>query len=355
METTKIQIGGSVKEVVIFAGGYDTNQDTALTTTQDSIGNAIYIADMRTGNLLWWGSSDTSATERFTDMQYSIPSDIALVDVNLDGIMDQFYVGDMGGQIWRFDVNHSASGYSDLISGGVMADFSGSAQSEARRFYYQPDIALVSLDNKYHLAISIGSGYRAHPLNLNIEDRFYSLRTPYVYGAPPGYGIEDADGNFDPVTEDDLADVTDEMEPDMTGKAGWMIRMELGGEKIISRSVTLDGNIIFTAYRPEKPSSACATALGGGVVYAVSVIDGSPALEADDDEDADKELRVIDLNHGGIPPEATVLFPSDVDNGNDITPIILVGPEQPEELKEITNRFMRTSETFWQNNPEGQD
>ncbi|MDO6461387.1 PilC/PilY family type IV pilus protein [Granulosicoccaceae sp. 1_MG-2023] len=355
VEATKIRINGETKEVVIFGGGYDTNQDDALSTTEDSVGNAIYIADMRTGERLWWASNDNNATERLTDMKYSIPSDIATLDVDLDGILDQFYVGDMGGQIWRFDLDQTATSYSDLATGGVMADFSGTEQADARRFYYPPDVALISADNSYQLAISIGSGYRAHPLNLIIEDRFYSLRTPYVFTAPPEYGFEDADGNFEPATEDNLADVTDDLEPDMTGKNGWMLRMEESGEKVISTSVTLNNNVIFTAYRPEQASTACATALGGGVVYAVSVLDGSPALEAEDGEEADTELRVVELSQGGIPPEATVLFPSDVDNSNDITPIILVGAEQPEELKELTGDLGLTRRTFWQNNPEGQD
>jgi type IV pilus assembly protein PilY1 len=37
-------------------------------------------------------------------MIYSIPSDIACIDTKGDNFIDRFYVGDMGGRIWRFDI-----------------------------------------------------------------------------------------------------------------------------------------------------------------------------------------------------------------------------------------------------------
>ena len=45
-----------------------------------------------------------------------------------------------------------------------------------RRFYNPPDVSLVRTESDTYLSVSIGSGYRAHPLNTTTQDRFYSVR-----------------------------------------------------------------------------------------------------------------------------------------------------------------------------------
>lgn len=45
------------------------------------------------------------------------------------------------------------------------------------------------------MSVSIGSGYRAHPLSTDTEDRIYSLRLPKLVDSPTGTVI----------TEDNLA------------------------------------------------------------------------------------------------------------------------------------------------------
>ena len=36
----------------------------------------------------------------YSEMVYSMPSDPRLLDVDDDGLVDQIYIGDMGGQLW---------------------------------------------------------------------------------------------------------------------------------------------------------------------------------------------------------------------------------------------------------------
>ncbi|MCB1755068.1 MAG: VWA domain-containing protein [Gammaproteobacteria bacterium] len=350
-EPTQVRIGGTIRNVLIFAGGYDTNQDNVTSITPDSVGNSIYMVDAITGSLVWSaGLTGSGATETFSDMQYSMPADVTIVDTDLDKdrIADQLYIGDMGGQIWRFDINKHASSASDLVTGGVMAKLSGSGIQDARRFYYSPDIALISTNGNASLAISIGSGWRAHPLDLEVQDRFYMIKSNAIYSAPAGYGKDNGNGNFSPITESDLQDVTDDLEADMSSSEGWRLDMEMPGEKVLSKSVTINNQVVFTSYRPEQAATACSTSLGGGAVYTVSVIDGSPTINLDghgSDEDLTKNDRVSELSHGGIPPEAIALFPSDVDNGNGIDPILLIGPEQFD-----LNFGNLTQRTFWQSN-----
>jgi len=349
--STRVRIGGTEKDVLLFAGGYDTNQDHVNIRTPDAVGNALYMVDIHTGNLIWnAGPSGSGAKAEFSDMNYSMPADISAIDTDLDGLADQMYIGDMGGQLWRFDIDNYASSANSLVTGGVMAVFSDGSESGARRFYYAPNISLMSHEGEQSLAIAIGSGWRAHPLDLKVEDRFYMVRSDAVHRAPDGYGKDNGSGSFSPITESDLVDVTNDLSPDMTTGNGWRMDMEIQGEKVLAKSITVDSKLIFTTYRPEQAASACAAALGGGATYVVSIRDGSPTTNLNgvgEDADLSKDDRSVVLEHGGIPPEAVVMFPSGIDNTSGIDPIVFVGAKQFKDLGIVPGRAK-----FWRNNPE---
>ena len=107
--TIKVLSGGALvsKDVIVFGGGYDAGQDNATNPTTDDEGRAIYIVDATTGALLWWAGKTGVAPTPGPDlalsaMDYSIPSQVRVLDINTDGIADRMYVGDMGGQVWRY-------------------------------------------------------------------------------------------------------------------------------------------------------------------------------------------------------------------------------------------------------------
>src|SRR5690606_30898530 len=116
--------------------------------TPDGLGNAIYIVDSASGDVLWHGGGGDAATYTFSDMDYSIPADVKVIDLDADGFADRMYAADMGGQVWRFDIFNGQPA-SSLVTGGVIAQL-GSAGlgsptvADARRFYYSPDVALAS-------------------------------------------------------------------------------------------------------------------------------------------------------------------------------------------------------------------
>jgi len=172
MVPVNIKYGSTVKKVLIFGGGYDVSQDQKLTRIPDTVGRALYIVDADTGALLWSGGpGDHNETQTFADMIYSIPATPNAIDVDLDGAVEQIYVGDMGGRIWRFDVDTESDTLQ--LDGGIIADFGADdVVADTRRFYHTPDISLSVIDSKQILNIAIGSGYQAHPLNRVIEDRF---------------------------------------------------------------------------------------------------------------------------------------------------------------------------------------
>lgn len=371
--STSLMINNTIENVLIFAGGYSENQDpnpATLTSAQtvDEIGNAIYIVRAETGERLWVGSGKSGVGTLFSDMDYSIPADIRVIDIDLDGTADQMYVGDMGGQLWRFDFTpfHQSG---TLVDGGVIAKLNDSNAQSARRFYNEPDVALIAKGGKRYLSISIGSGWRAHPLNSVVEDRFYMIRSNSVYKKPEGYGRNAGTAtasDWKPLTEDDLTNVTDELNPEYNPH-GWMIELEGNGEKVMGNSITINNQVIFTSYEPESAGDACSPAIGGGSIYVVDVMTGAPTLDLDgsddssdtseeDDEDSNqvtyksndltKEDRKTRLKQGGIPPPPTALI---TETDNKIGTTILVSTEQPVDA-DFDNLTQRT---YWQDKGRG--
>ena len=161
--------------------------------------------------MLWsGGAGDYNETKKFDDMIYSIPATPNAIDVDLDGAVEQIYIGDMGGRIWRFDIDTTSNTLQ--LDGGIIADFGkDGVMSDARRFYHTPDISLSVVDSEYILNIAIGSGYQAHPLNTIIEDRFYLIRYPYEYQGEGNYGVlppepylsGSPDDTYEIITEED--------------------------------------------------------------------------------------------------------------------------------------------------------
>ncbi len=350
--------GVDAHPVLVFGGGYAINQDdTRNVPTQptriDNEGRALFIADVKTGEKLWSATPNNTGAGadhlHMPEMQYSIPGNIRVLDIDFDGNADQMYASDMGGQIWRFDINNSGNS-EPFVRGGVMADLSGTDAEDARRFYYEPDVSLISKDGLRFLSIAIGSGWRAHPLDDVIQDRLYMLRIEDVYGAPPDYGRivgSGASATWQPITEADLLDVTNDVNPlasDILAKNGWMIRLEEQGEKALSETVTINNQLLFTTYLPAGDGGPCQPAAGSGAIYVLDVFDGSPTINlsstgGDDGAALNKDDRSRILKHGGIPPSAAALI------SEEGVPVVLVGPEQP--LDELDFGQL-TKKTWWQ-------
>ena len=237
----KLKVDGTPTQVVIFSGGYDTNQDDDApnTPSDDTRGNALYIVDANTGKLLWRAGKDESANLRIASMTNSIPAEPALVDVDGDGLIDILYAADTRGQIFRVDFNHS--GTSTTATGGRIASLGGATALDNRRFYSAPDIALHrERGTQAHFTIAIGSGYRAHPLNEDTEDRFYVLRDYNVYSPPARYTT---------LTEAELTDVSS---VSVTGEAAEQIRQQLAAKEaeITALNAAVTGaQLALTDYR----------------------------------------------------------------------------------------------------------
>lgn len=368
---TKVKIGTSVKDVMIFGGGYDENQDSKETRTADVVGNAVYMVDANTGALLWT-ASNADATLNLTDMKYSIPARISIIDRDHDGIADHMYVVDTGGQVFRLDIHNGESG-ADLVTGGLLATFSsdGSA-ADNRRFYYAPDVSEISLAEEHYYAVAVGTGYRAHPLNTVIQDYFYMIKDKGVFEF-------DVDGNYTlpavPYTAADLYDATqhlltssDDNQREIEAstfaeKNGWMIQLATGGEKVLASPLILNYRLFFTTYLPATLStSQCAPPTGTSRAYLVDLVNGNAVTDLNRNGIKEHVDRHADLKQTGIAPETKILVEDMVKPvvclGTECTEIVDDGDECGSAFEclaeNIYGRYERLQRSSWQTENERQ-
>ena len=318
----KVKDGATDKTVLIFGGGYDKAQDGTSVRTTDSVGRTVYIVDAKSGERLWSGGKDgASPTD---EMEYSIPGRVTTVDVSGDGYIDRLYAADVGGQIFRFDIdNTNGSSLSASITGARIADLAGTGVTNARRFYYPPDVALVDADDGVYHALVISSGFRAHPLNDVVHDRIYMLKDRQTE-LTKTYKTN--------ITEAKLHDATDNLAggdggTGVTGDAvrsaelskiqnaeGWYIDLEDEnnpgtwiGEKGLAEPLILEGQVIVTTYTPNvfASTNSCEPNIGLGKVYFMDILDATPTYPQNVDK---RPQRHVLLARGGIPPTPNVII-----------------------------------------------
>lgn len=325
----RVNIGGTYKDVVIVGGGYDDSQDQAG-YREDQVGNAIYMIDLLTGDLIWSAGPGDAVRNHdlvLNDMTHSIPSGIKVVDLTGDDIPDRMYVGDMGGQVWRFDILNGNS-VSELVEGGLIASLGGAAMEGAvpmgdvRRFYAPPDVVAVLKEEpeESYLSVNIGSGFRAAPNESSTNDEFFSVRDFNVFG------VIDTDDYQEPVLRDELPNITNNLTPTLLPTdPGWRLSMvQSPGEKVLTESFTFAGEVFFTSFSPGT-TDVCSAAKGTNRLYRVRVEDGAPPPPIDDPYEPpdEPEDRFTLLKQGGIAPDAVFFFPDDQEGD----PILCIGAE----------------------------
>jgi type IV pilus assembly protein PilY1 len=337
----KVNVSGATqnadKLVLIFGGGYEDSQDNEAYNT-DTSGNRVYMVDAVTGSLLWFAGGTAAGTIgtpklALAKMNNSIPSDVLVLDMNQDGLADRMYATDTGGRIWRFDIYNGQSA-DNLVRGGVLAslgnaDSGGAPLANTRRFYSAVDAALVrDRGITPYIALAVGSGYRGHPLNVAIHDRFYMVKdkNPFNQLDATGYTNLQIATDLDtaPTPNTNVQDVTTNLAATVSTAAfGWKIELREGastwqGEKDLSGASIFNNRVFFTTYTPPNantPSDPCVPGLGTNRAWAVSLLNGAPVVNLDGQVAVTQADRYQQLDQGAIAPEVVFLFPGDSTGG----------------------------------------
>ena len=328
--------------VIVIGAGYDTVHDTtAHPSAPDGQGAGVFILDLISGTRLWRAGVDSGADLQLAvadrEMDRAIPNEVRVIDLSGDGYADRMYATDLGGQVWRFDIINGQNP-STLVTGGVIAQLGAEGVSgtpsaaETRRFYNAPDVSLItdSQQQRRFIAISVGSGYRAHPFDLSAADRFFSLRDGDVFNQ-----LSQNDYDTYPIISDgDLIEVSGQTQTVVTSAdRGWKFTLP-NNEKILADSLTFNDQIFFVAFTPDSNAAAtCSAGKGTNFLYRMSAINGDPVVPniATLDPNLADDERKTTLQQGGIAPSPTILFPSPPDNctGDEckIPPLGCVGVE----------------------------
>ncbi|WP_426137732.1 pilus assembly protein PilY [Psychrobacter sp. TWR1-1-1] len=212
--------------VLVFGGGYDMKYEDdsyVPTASAPAKGNAIYVINAQSGELIWSTSGESGSTKNIkTDkMVNSMVGGITVLDRDNDGLMDHLYAADLGGQVFRADFENARPekyGFTEVASFSnkrVTRVLNAAPSTEAfkkyaYRFYDRPIVSFyrnegisgqtIANNGKLFALVNVISGNRSAPLSTLRNNNDYANRV---------YGIIDTDitnadlykSGFTPVTQ----------------------------------------------------------------------------------------------------------------------------------------------------------
>lgn len=288
---------GSAAPVLIFGAGYDPSNDNPGKMV-DNQGRGFFIVDAETKRLLWSVSPNagSSINKNMPEITESFAAPLTPLDSDFDGFVDRIYSADVGGNVWRTDLVGTDKANWRM---SLFASLGGTDNNDrrffsepvvARSFYEQVTIKQVNAERQVYRrqrpfdAVLLGSGNRAHPAGLGVNDALFMLQDwqilPLEVGDPSITPIQ-MNALFDS-TADPFFSVTDqqgfeEQEALLSGYNGWYYRLASGSEKSLSASLVLGGVAYFTSFIPADSvqSNQCLLNAGSGQLYAFNLNYGS--------------------------------------------------------------------------------
>lgn len=387
-------VEGHTNPVVIFGAGYDAghtdsdpatmgeDHDPAPPVSDINVGRGIIVLDALDGSLVWAALADCTGVAGATaancvdnttltnDLERPIAADITLFDNDFDGVTDRLYAADLGGHIWRVDLQPNGNTAPSNWTLTQLADISGTG-NDARKFFFPPDVIPTS---SYDMVVAV-SGDREKPLFVddntaglayNVNNRFYLIVDKN--------GGDSVPANNPVITESNLVDrtgtkclnssnqvvacsydATDDRyeESDGTpatlitltqivdGFSGFYITLEgdtdndgdSEGEKGINAPLAIAGKVFFGTNQPDTPTEGSCTAnLGVARGYKVDIFTG--------------ETQVNIFSGGGMPPSPIGGL---VTIGDETVPFI-IGGEGPSAFDPSTPQIDVTGgrkRTYW--------
>lgn len=343
--------------VAIFGGGYHPQGDpngSDYRTPDDSgfepKGRAIYMVDITTGEVLAKkrfdegadGLSDThSPTVGIKEMRYAIASAPTVFDLDFDGYADVIYIGDLGGNLWKWVVSElgddpiNNSGSDDdmaqpnwpfrlFFRGGTSLEPTlppeqlGSTYDNTVHYqsFFFPPTGVLRSGNVY---LAFGAGERANPQgpasafndgDASNNNHYYVVqdKDPFEKAVSAPHPITDA------VVEADLADLsagTSTTCEQISAKPGYYLTAR-DAEKFITNSVIFFGEVFTASFLPADPSTTdpCLSK-GDAYLYRFDLECAIGAFQDDPGSADDKRRKKIG---GGIPTRPRISV-GDLDGG----------------------------------------
>ncbi len=301
----KVKVGTTDTIVAIIGGGF--NEDTPNHTK----GRGLFIINVLTGALV-----KSFTVSDHANMTYSIPSVPLAVDTTFDGYINRVYVGDTGGQVWRFGFQRENDEDTGVENGNVN-NWSPRllfATNTGSPIFYYPDLVL----EPGYAYLYFGTGDRTNPCTTTETNRLFAVKDrnedDEAFASRVGAEAKLIEDDLIDLTENLIQDGTTEQATqtltDLTNYDGWYITMQSTGEKILAAPTVIYGMVLFSTFVPN--TDPCSYG-GDAYLYAVDYLSGGSVLNFDEEnEGLHKTDRSLNIGHG-IPTEAVVTINAEGD------------------------------------------
>jgi type IV pilus assembly protein PilY1 len=284
----KVKVVTTDTIVAIVGGGYTDN---------NSAGRAVYLINVLNGTLV----------KSFTSPTYSIPSAVLAVDTNLDSYIDRVYVGDLGGQMWRFGLQRANAGDTRLEDGNVenwTARKLFASTLTGAKIFYPPDMVL----EPGYAYLYFGTGNREDPMAMTgVTNRFYAVKDKNKTDADfPTLGL--GDGNLINLTADLIQESPSQAPTilaSLTAADGWYINLENTGEKVLAPPTVILGMLLFTTFTPVDTVANPCSYGGDARLYALDYLTAAAVLDFNGDGNLGKSDVSKKIGQG-IPTEVVI-------------------------------------------------
>jgi type IV pilus assembly protein PilY1 len=304
---------GTDKWVAFVGGGFDTTFASYSGSSKTSEG--FFVIDLSNGAKLWEYYNATGSTDDRQYMNFSIAANPTAVDLDANGYIDHVYIGDVGGQLWKFDLSAPAT-----VSAGLVTNWTGkrlytAASSQANppaAGEYYPAQAIfaapaLAYDGYNNLWVFFGTGDRYHPNN-TASNRFYGIKENTTMT------------NGSTLTESSLTNLTS---GSGSVTQGWYIVLN-SNEKVLAAADVFNSAVLFTTFTPII-AAVCGSGGGDAKLYAVNMTTGDAAFNLSTGAtlpSGQAALAAAKSIGSGIPSKPVVIMKQ---SGNQTTPYIITG------------------------------
>lgn len=311
-----VRSGGKTVAVDFLPGGYDMRYENQYHfPSEDAQGNAVYMVQLgekdkdtknvntnNRGKLLWWASQTTTNTgmnatdsrtarsphlqeSRVGGLYHSVVTQVRVLDRNLDGLTDHIYFADLGGNVWRADINNSLNNDNFKVDRVVRVFNLGLKRGggdKAPRIYERPVITFTrEIDGSINALVTVGTGDRSHPVSnkrsnpdgiYTFIDRDVTRSDLFDYSKDTKVSDDDIKLMTTNLDDRDLVQMQfnandRQIKTQMKAKAkqGWFLNFDKG-VKMFNEPDAQAGYLFVSTYDPSQnqtPKNACAASVIG--------------------------------------------------------------------------------------------
>lgn len=321
------------KWVVIVGGGFDETTDPNLSSYTDDpndsaftlASKAVYILDAADGSVLAKLEYDATDTT-LSRMKYGIPSSPGVLDLDFDGLADVIYIGDLGGQVWKWDIHlpgedTDSDGFveSTIWPAGVFFASDPASIGSGNFHYHSIFFAPIASFLDGDLVLAFASGERTDlsyegSASYDDNNRFWVVKDLQPIGSS-AFDIELFE-DYQTISGqvrgiNDISSETVDPNPD---DDGYYIVVP-DGEKFIVNHIVFGGLVLALSYVPDNAPTNVCNALGYTNLYGFGVGDGSGGLGG-----SGSPVRTVKLGNGA-PTDPRVSVSED-SNGDTIVQLV---------------------------------